>query len=38
MTIYIPALLQSLKASPAYHYPVQESLNTRLSVKSAITT
>lgn len=37
MTIYISALLQSLKASPAYRYPVQQVCPIPLSAKSATT-
>lgn len=35
MTIYIPALLQTLKATPAYRYPVQQAHPIPLSLESA---
>ena len=35
MTNHIPALLQSLKAAPAYHCPVQQARPMPLSVRSA---
>lgn len=35
MTIYIPALLQTLKATPAYHYPIPHARPIPLSLESA---